>query len=135
MGSTTRRRKIPSLLRGVIARNVKTRAARVFPVSTNIPMDIRRASAQTDDDRLTKSTVQRVMAAETSATLEQLEKLAHALDLSPYQLLIPELDPRNPQVVKGATADERELYRKIAKEVAQEVLAESKPAVSKRPKR
>lgn len=135
MGSgKTRRRKTPSLLRGVIANNLTARARRVFPASTNIPMDIRRASSDTERDRLTKSTIQRIMAGETSATLEQIEGLAKALDVSPYQLLIPDLDARNPQVAKGATAAEESLYRKIAHEAVEEALARSRPGLSRTPK-
>lgn len=101
-------------------------------------MDIRRSSADAEADRVTKSTVQRIMAGEASATLEQLDRLAKALDLLPYQLLIPDLDPNNPQVVAGATMEEQELYRKIARQAALEALqhAQTSPGtVSRRPRR
>ena len=98
-------------------------------------MDIRRASADGADDQIAKSTVQRIMEKEASATLEQLEKIARALELSPYQLLIPDLHPTNPQVVAGATLEEQALYRKIAKEAVREALAETQPPISRRPKK
>ena len=98
-------------------------------------MDIRRASADGADDQIAKSTVQRIMEKEASATLEQLEKIARALELSPYQLLIPDLHPTNPLVVAGATLEEQALYRKIAKEAVREALAETQPPISRRPKK
>lgn len=133
--SKTRRRKTPSLLRSVIAKNVSARARRIFPVSTNLPMDLRKASGDHDSDRLTKSTIQRIIAGETSATLEQIGRLAHALELSPYQLLIPDLDPANPQLAKGATADEQSLYLRIAQQAVKETLAAREPALSRRIRR
>ena len=98
-------------------------------------MDIVRASADAVADQIAKSTVQRIMDQEASASLEQLEKIARALELSPYQLLIPDLHPTNPQVAAGATLEEQDLYRKIAKEAVREALAETKPPVSRRPKK
>ena len=131
----TRRRKTPSLLRSVIAKNVTTRARRIFPVSKNLPMDIRKASGDHDLERLTKSTIQRIISAETSATLEQIALLAQALELSPYQLLIPDLDSANPQLAKGATADEQSLYMRIAQQAVKETLAAREPALSRRIRR
>lgn len=132
---TTRRRKTPSLLRGVIARNVAARARQVFPVSKNLPLEVRNASGTGSADRLTLSHVKRIFRAETSVSLEQLEGLAKALDLAAYQLLLPELDARNPQVVRGATHAEVDLYRKIAREEAEAVLSKTTPGLSPRPKK
>lgn len=139
----TRRKKIASSLRAIIAANVKARAKEVFPDSRNLPVDIANASKSAKVNPLVKSTVQRIMAGDephaketekTSATLEQIEALAEALGLTPYQLLIPSLDPENPQVAKGATTDERELYKRIAREAVEEALSRSTPGISPAPK-
>lgn len=123
----TRRKKIPSGLRVVIAVNVKRRAERQFKDHPNLPMAIRAGTAEAESERISKSHIQKVLAGRTSVTLEQLDGLAKALDLAPYQLLIPGLDAANPQVVKGATVDEQELYRRIAKEAVKEALQQTSP--------
>jgi transcriptional regulator with XRE-family HTH domain len=123
----TRRKKVPSSLRIVIAENVRRRAEQVFIGATNMPVAIRMATADADSERMAKSNIQKVIAGKTSITLEQLDALARALDLSPYQLLIPSLDAKNPQLAKGATQDEQELYRRIAKEAVKEALQQTVP--------
>jgi transcriptional regulator with XRE-family HTH domain len=127
----TRRRKSPSPMRETVARNVLLRARIIFPLSKNLPQSIKERSADSNQDRLTLSHIKRILKSESSVSLEQLDKLAKALEISQYQLLIPDLDPRNPQVVKGATLDEQSLYRKIAREAVKEALAETTPGVSK----
>ena len=123
----TRRKKVPSSLRSVIAANVAARAKMVFKGAKNLPMAIRNATADAESERVAKSHIQKIIAAKTSVTLEQLDALAKALDLSAYQLLIQDLDPENPQIAKGATLDERELYRRIAKEAVKEALQQTIP--------
>lgn len=137
----TRRKKIPSqFLRDTVARNVKARAAIQFPECENVPLEIVKNSDGAATNRLNKSTVQRIMAGETSATLEQMEGLAYALDLSPYQLLMPNMDAKNPQVARGAAEGEEKAYsmddlRKAAREAAQEAIAHYAVPSRARPKR
>lgn len=114
-------------MRAVIAANVKRRAERLFKGHPNLPVAIRNGTAEAESERMAKSHVQKVLAAKVSITLEQMEGLAKALDLVPYQLLIPDLDPENPQVVKGATADEQKLYKRIAVEAVKEALQQTSP--------
>lgn len=121
----TRRKKTPSSLRNVIKQNVDALAKEVFPKAENVPVAIAEASKGARVNALIKSTVQRIMAGTTSATLEQLEGLAHALNVSTYQLLIPELDAKNPQVAKGATLEEQGLYRRLVKEAVEEALSQT----------
>lgn len=114
----------------MIATNVQKRAERMFKGEPNLPIAIRNASAESDSERIAKSTVQRILDRRTSCTLEQLEGLARALDLSPYQLLIQDLDPKSPQVAKGATLDEQQLYNSIGRLVdakVEEKLASTDP--------
>lgn len=59
------------------------------------------------------SSVQRVMNAEVGASLDTLEQIAAVFDIAVYQLLLPNLDPANPQIVSGASAAERKWYRSL----------------------
>lgn len=121
----TRRKKIPSLLRGVIAKNANARARVLWPASKNLPQSIRDASGVADAEKLILSHVKRILKSEAGLSVEQIDMLAAALDLAPYQLLLPDLDPLNPQLVKGATAAEQALYKQIAQEAVAEALARS----------
>lgn len=57
-------------------------------------------------------TIGRVLARELSPTVDMLEKLARAFGLHAWQMLIPDLDPRNPPVVVMSEA-ERNFYRRL----------------------
>ena len=57
-------------------------------------------------------TIGRVLAQELSPTVEMLEKLARAFGLHAWQMLIPDLDPRNPPAVVMSEA-ERQFYRRL----------------------
>lgn len=55
--------------------------------------------------------MQRAYKAETSPTLDNVQRLADAAGLQPWQLLFPGLDPTNPPVAVGKS--EFEMYAKI----------------------
>jgi transcriptional regulator with XRE-family HTH domain len=57
-------------------------------------------------------TVGRILNGEHSPQLKQIEAIAQAFDLMPWQLLIPNLDPKNPPVCETTVA-EKELYSKL----------------------
>ena len=97
--------KVPGQLRKVIAANVGLMAQVEFRASRNVPLALAMAA------RVAKSTVQRIMAGEVGADLETLEKVAAALGLIPYQLFIPKLDVKNPQVAHGAMPGESKAYQ------------------------
>lgn len=130
----TRRKKVASSMRGVIAKNVHGTARRLWPLSKNLPLEIRNSSSDADAEKLTLSHVKRILKGQAGISIEQIDMLAKALGLAAYQLLIPDLDPKNPQVVKGATADEQALYRRIAQEAVQEALAKTQPDIARRAK-
>ena len=46
-------------------------------------------------------------------TLRTLDILATAFGLEPYQLLIPGLDPANPQILRILSASEQRLYEAL----------------------
>lgn len=99
--------KPDSIYRAVLARNVKALMDFHFHESRNRPLAVSKA---TGAGGLSKSTVQRVLAGTIGVNLETLDMIATALNVLPYQLLLPRLDAKNPQIVKGATEEERKLY-------------------------
>ena len=63
-------------------------------------------------------TVGRILNEEHSPQLKQIEAIASAFGLLPWQLLIPGLDPKNPPVCE-LTKVEKELYDKLRRLVTQ----------------
>jgi transcriptional regulator with XRE-family HTH domain len=63
-------------------------------------------------------TVGRILNREHSPNLLQIQKLAAAFGLQPWQLLVPHLDPANPPVVH-LTQAERELYARVRRAARQ----------------
>lgn len=97
--------KVPGFMRHILADNAKKLMALHYRDSPNKPM------ALAKDAGLSLSTVQRILAGQTGATLDNIESLAAAFQASAYQMLIPALDAQSPQVVHGATKDEERIYR------------------------
>ncbi len=69
-----------------------------------------RQKALEKDSGVAFSSVQRICQQRVGATLDTLEQVAGAFHLSAYQLLLPNLDPDNPGIVKGASDDEKRVY-------------------------
>lgn len=72
------------------------------------------------DAGVSLSTVQRIMSAQVGASLDNIEAIANVFDLSAYQMLIPELDVSNPQIVHGASKAEERAYRLWKKSPAEQ---------------
>jgi transcriptional regulator with XRE-family HTH domain len=71
---------------------------------------------------MTNGTLDRIRRAAVSVGVDELEKLAQAFELQPWQLLVEGLDPGNPPVLAQQSVSERELYarlRSAAEAVAQ----------------
>lgn len=100
----TRKKKIPGIMRGVLAANVMALMTQEFSERDNKPLALAKAAG------LSLSSVQRTLSGETGASIDTIERIALALGVSPYQLILPELDVENPQVVTGASAAEKRLY-------------------------
>ncbi len=96
--------KLPGFMRSVLAHNVEELMHRHFSMSSNKPKAL---AAQA---KVSLSTVQRIIAAEVGASLDNIEAIASVFEVSTYQLLVPNLNIENPQVIKGATKDEERLY-------------------------
>lgn len=52
--------------------------------------------------------------------LSMIEKIAAVCDLAPWQLLVPDMVPSNPPMLRGATPTEQSFYKKMA-ELAEKV--------------
>ena len=60
-----------------------------------------------------QTTVGRIERAEIATTVDMIDGLAKAYDLEPWQLLTPDLDPKNPPILREPTREERELWKKL----------------------
>lgn len=63
--------------------------------------------------QLDQPTVRRILIGEMSPTEQTITKIAHAIGLAAWQLLVPEMDPRSPPVLREANGAEKALYEKI----------------------
>lgn len=63
--------------------------------------------------KLNQTTIGRVLGAKHRVQIDTLESLARAFHLEPYQLLIPGLNARNPQVLRMLNAAEERLYKAL----------------------
>ena len=77
----------------ILADNVNALMSDKYRQSGNKPL------ALAKDAKISLSSVQRILACESSASADTIDKLAKALDLMSYQLLIPSLSPRYPQTI------------------------------------
>lgn len=66
----------------------------------------------------------RILNRENEPTTEKLAKLAKAFDLEPWQLLVPDLDARNPPLLASQTEALKKLYANLstAKEALDSVM-------------
>lgn len=105
----------PMKLKPILAANLK-----VLMEARNLSqMELHRRS------KVSQSTVGRILRQAVAADLDTLAALARALDLDPWQLLIPNLDPREPPALQPISIRERELYQRLR--LAAEELAKHKP--------
>jgi transcriptional regulator with XRE-family HTH domain len=112
--TTTRRRKTPGFMRSVLAKNLK---ALIDHHYCDIEKPTNRYIKLAKKTGMSVSSIQRFVNAQQGASIDTIETLAYAFDLSPYHLLLPNLEVENPQVVAGAMAGERAMYMKFMREV------------------
>lgn len=101
--------KVPGFMRHVLAGNVAALMKLHFMESRNRPKALAAKAG------VSLSTIQRILEAKTGATLDNIESIAAVFELSVYQILIPELDVADPQIVPGALKNEERLYRQWKK--------------------
>lgn len=103
----TKRRKVAGFMRVVVAQNVRHLVDRHYVDVDNKPMRLAK------DADISLSSAQRVLKAEVGASIDTLESIADVFDLSVYQLVLPNLDVENPQIVTGASSAERSMYARF----------------------
>lgn len=104
---------LTGIMRGVLAKNLRDLIDRRYQGLTTVTA---RVLALAKDSKTGHGTIQRALSAENSTTLDTIERLAVALDVSVYQLLLPNLHPDDPQEVPGAMAAERSIHAAFRKE-------------------
>ena len=60
-----------------------------------------------------QKTVSRILKAEVSVQLDTVQAIAAAFEIEAYQLLIPGLNPANPQILRALSKEEENLYRAL----------------------
>lgn len=81
----TKKPKVAGQLRYVFAANVRALVDARFKDSRNKPMDLSKAA------KVSFSTAQRILSAETGPDMETVESVANAFRIDPYRLLLPEI--------------------------------------------
>jgi transcriptional regulator with XRE-family HTH domain len=60
-----------------------------------------------------QKTVSRILNAEVSVQLDTVQAIAAAFDVEPYQLLVPDFDPANPQLPRILSPAEERLLQAL----------------------
>jgi len=61
--------------------------------------------------KIKETQLKRIMAGKHAVTMTTVERIAAAYDLAAYQLLVPGLNPKNPQVLRTLGPHEEKLYK------------------------
>lgn len=100
--------KVPGFMRVVVGANVSKLLDHHYNHLPNITQRLRTLAK---DSGIGYGTIQRIIDCKVGASLDNIEAIADALQVSVYQLMLPSLNVDNPQVVQGATEAEKALYR------------------------
>ena len=95
-------------LQAVVAENVKK--ARLSNKQTQPAVS---EAALAKGKKLDQGTISRIERRALSPTVDVLEAVAAGLGINPWELLLPNFDPKNRPVLKEATEAERVLWKKI----------------------
>ena len=88
-------------------------------VADNLTLLMKSSNAAGSDEKLARrsgvgrGTVQRARRGEVSLSIGNLERLADAFGLEPWQLLIPGLEPGNPPALRAVNSEERMLWQRL----------------------
>ena len=63
--------------------------------------------------KIDPKTLNRIARGLVMPSMQNLFAFAKGFDLEPWQLLVPNLDPANPPILKGVSAKEQELWVKL----------------------
>lgn len=97
-------------IRDVLARNL--RALMTASPSLNT-LEAMEAATAKRGGRVGKSTIDRVRQGTTPLNLDHLETIAKVFGLASWQMLVPDLRPDNPQILRSTGAEEDALYKKL----------------------
>lgn len=92
----------------VLAENAKAIRKRLKETQPQISA---RAKARGYD--IDQGTISRIENRRLVPSVDVLEALAHGLDVEPWKLLVPYLDPKNLPILREASAAERDLWRRL----------------------
>ena len=94
-----------SIVRHVVAKNLNALMQSHF--------DLDSAPKLAKKTKVGTGTISRLRNAKVDATLSVLEAIAIAYDLQPWQLLVPDLSPQDPPMLRDIPPAEQELYRRL----------------------
>lgn len=80
---------------------------------------------------MTQSTINRIVTGDMDPTERVMAKVAAAVGLDVWQMLVPDMDPQNAPVIQDASAAERKLYAEL--KVKLDELAEIREGGNTRP--
>ena len=89
----------------VLAENINT----LMRVNTSLDSNPK-VSGKAD---LGTGSISRIRNADGAINLDTLDKLAKCFDLQPWQMLVPELDPKSPPVLRSMSVTEVELFERL----------------------
>lgn len=101
-------KKAPGFMRRVVGANIARLLDHHY---RHLPNVTQKQRALAKDSGIGFGTIQRIMKEEVGASIDNIESIADSLQISVYQLMLPSLDVKNPQVVNGASEAEQRLYR------------------------
>jgi transcriptional regulator with XRE-family HTH domain len=70
-------------------------------------------------NEMVQSTVNRIVNGTMDPTVSMLEAIAKKFGLAAWQLLVPDLDPEDPPVLRSASAQEKALFDKLKESMAE----------------
>lgn len=85
------------------------------------------AEAKRKGHAVSKNTVDRAKSASHAINLDNLDSIARAFDMEAWQLLVPNLNPMNPPVMRSIGEAEDELYKNL-RTVAHKIVEMDLPA-------
>lgn len=94
-----------STTRHTVAKNLNALMAHHLDLDSNPKLSKR--------SKVGLGTVSRMRTAAVDVTIDTLEKVAFAFDLQAWQLLVPDLSPQDPPMLRDIPPAEEELYRRL----------------------
>lgn len=97
--------------REILAANLAALRQRHKHLKSTLAIE-RESAALGEDRKIAHSVMQRVFKAETPFNLDDLQTLAELFGLDAWQLLVPQIDPEHPPVLRSIGRVEDEAYKR-----------------------